>query len=248
MLNRALDILELLRKHKGGLRLSDIAELSKLNISTVHRISNILIRRGYLYKPHARGKYYIGLKFLQFTDIANNASMIRDVSQPFINKLSNETGEFTFVTILNVDEARHIAWSIPDKMYKLSIEFGTRCPLHGTAVGKIFMSSFDEDQLNRIVRTKGLKRFSEKTITDITELKKEVEIAKKRELAFDKDEYVFGFSSLAVPIKSKKGNIIAGLGIVNATSQLPQSRLQQLVPPIKACAAEIADALGIQTM
>jgi len=228
--------------------LSDIAELSKLNISTVHRISNILIKRGYLYKPHARGKYYIGLKFLQFTNIANNAVMIRDIAVPFINKLSNEIGEFTFVTIQNVDEARHIAWSTPDKTYKLSIEFGTRCPLHCTAVGKIFMSGFSEQQLNAIIRTKGLKSYTEKTITDPEVLRKELNTVRKNEIAFENSEYAMGFSSVAVPIKINDGNIIAALGTVATSNHLPQSRLQQLVPPIKACAAEIADALGIQTM
>jgi DNA-binding IclR family transcriptional regulator len=243
MLNRSLDLIELLRKHKSGLRLSEMAQLSKLNISTVHRISSILVKRGYLYKPQERGKYYLGLKFLQFNEIADHVALIRDISLPYINKLSNDIGEFTFCTILNVDEARHIAWSIPERTYKLSIEFGTRCPLHCTAVGKVFMSDLSEDRILTIARIKGLKQYTDKTITDIKLLLKEIESVRKTGTAFENSEYALGFSSVAVPIKGKSGRTLAAVGTVGTNTQLTRSRLQELVPAIKACSNEIAVAL-----
>ena len=65
-LQKALDILELFLGDEGEISLSDLSKSSGLNKSTVNRIALTLVKRGYLKQENRRGKYSLGIKFLDF--------------------------------------------------------------------------------------------------------------------------------------------------------------------------------------
>ena len=59
---KALDIMEAILRHRGGVGLADLANMTGLNISTVHRISTFLVKRGYLYQKSKGDKYETSYK------------------------------------------------------------------------------------------------------------------------------------------------------------------------------------------
>jgi len=65
------------------------------------------------------------------------------------------------------------------------IEIGKRTPLHCTAVGKAIMAYLSKDKVATIVKGKGLEKYTENTITNEEELKKEFLKIRKQGYAVD---------------------------------------------------------------
>ena len=63
VLERALDILEALSSAPSGLGISEIAGITRLPVSTVHRLLKVLKRRGYASQDSETRKYLILRKF-----------------------------------------------------------------------------------------------------------------------------------------------------------------------------------------
>lgn len=58
-----------------------------------------------------------------------------------------------------------------------------------------------------------LETFTEYTITDREELKKELQLTKERGYAFDNMEGTFGVKCVGVPVLNRRGQVIAGISI-----------------------------------
>ena len=98
---KALDILEAILKNKGEVGLADLAKMTGLNRTTVHRIISILVKRDYLYQRSKGEKYSLGLKFFQYSDITYTASSIKDQALPYLQNLCNEISETVNMAILD---------------------------------------------------------------------------------------------------------------------------------------------------
>ena len=61
-IDRVLDIIEILASAPCGMLLTDIAALSGLHNSTVHRLLTSLIDRGYARKDRTSGKYCLTMR------------------------------------------------------------------------------------------------------------------------------------------------------------------------------------------
>lgn len=59
VLERALDILEALSASTSGLGISEIAGITRLPVSTVHRLLKVLKRRGYASQDPETRKYHV---------------------------------------------------------------------------------------------------------------------------------------------------------------------------------------------
>ena len=67
--HKTIDVLEAFLKRQSEMGITELARLSRLNISTVYRITSVLVRRGYLSQRQKRGKYSIAPKLLEFSSV-----------------------------------------------------------------------------------------------------------------------------------------------------------------------------------
>ena len=64
-IDRVLDLVELLADSPSGMLLSELAGESGLHISTVHRLLNSLIERGYARKDLSSNRYCLTLRLFE---------------------------------------------------------------------------------------------------------------------------------------------------------------------------------------
>jgi DNA-binding IclR family transcriptional regulator len=67
-ITKALHILELFSENDDGLTLGDITQLTGINESTVSHVVSTLVVNGFLCQPVNRGKYYLGVNFLNIAE------------------------------------------------------------------------------------------------------------------------------------------------------------------------------------
>jgi len=218
--------------------------LSGLNKSTVNRIALTLVKRGYLKQQDRRGKYSLGMKFLDFSGTVKSRIRVRDIAIPHLVKLSRLVSESVIMSIWDGREAVITETFHANQSLKVVPDEGTKIPLHCTSSGKIILANMTDEEFERYYASKGLEFHTPNTITDINYLKKHITIVKQDGVAFDDEEYSLGVRSLAAAIKNAEGHVLGSIGILGPSVRLTRSRVRENIPDVKTCALEISRELG----
>jgi len=241
---KVLDILEVFLNQQREISISELANLSRLNISTVHHITSMLVNRGYLSQAHKRGKYSIGVKFLEFGSIARNSIKIANLAIPFLEELNKVTDESVNLAILDSNEAVYIEHIESSHTLRTFTEVGNRVPLYCTGVGKVLLAHMTEEELERFFNSNRLISYTDNTITDLSQLKKQLTVIKHEGIAIDKEEMESGVKCIASPVRDWNGNIVAAISISGPSTRLTSKRMEELRSLIKSSASKISRAMG----
>jgi IclR family KDG regulon transcriptional repressor len=242
-LNKAIDVLELFLNGEDEMRLSELAQLSGLDKATVDRIISTWAGRGYLRQHKARGKYSLGMRFLDFSGLIKKRNTIRNMAMPFIIKLAQSTQESVMLSILDKNMAHYCETVPANHPLRIVPDEGSRFPLYCTAIGKAFLADMTEKELETYLSSTDLKAYTNNTLTDINQLKTHLMVVAKDGVAFDDEEYFLGIRSVAAGIKDGEGKTLAAIGVLGPTIRLTRSHMLEIVPDVKNCAQAISNQL-----
>jgi IclR family KDG regulon transcriptional repressor len=243
-IEKAFDILEIIMDHGGPMTVSEIARLSGVNSSSVCRVCAMLTSRDYLYQSTKRGPYSLGPKFLQFNDVTNLTTKLKNKAYPFLNELSQKVNENVLMSVPSGPEIVTIVVINPDKIIQAHAHEGDRVPLFCTGIGKVILANKSTSEINRLYSKHGLKAYTRNTITDLNRLNEEMEKIKTEGVSINDQEYEQGLRAIAAPIKDGKGKVIAGISIVGSTITITEDRINTLIPIVKEYATNVSRALG----
>jgi len=241
---KAFDILEVFLKQEGEMGIAALANLSRLNISTAHRITSTLVKRGYLNQRQKRGKYYLGPRLLEFGSIVKRRMKIRDRALPFLQELNKMVDESINLAILDANEAVYIEQIESNHNLRIFTEVGNRVPLHCTGVGKVFLAHMGEAEVERFLNSKALPYYTENTITDFSQLKKQLLIVRREGIAEDDEEMEVGVRCVASSVKDCDGNVVAAISVSGPSARLSGKRVAELKLLVKRCGLQISRAMG----
>jgi IclR family transcriptional regulator, KDG regulon repressor len=241
--DKVLDVLEVFLNGKEEVSIAELAEISGLHSSVVHRICSTLVQRGYLYQRHKRGNYSPGIIFLQFQNVNVFAQKIKETALPYMTELNNIACESVTLAVWNGSTAVEVADVITDHILRAAAKIGEILPPYCTSVGKLFLAYKPDKIIRETLHSKELTTYTEYTITDLKQILKEFASIRQEGVAFDDQEYELGLRSVAAPVKDTKGDIIAAIGVIGPTVRVSRLRLSELVPSVKNCALEISQAL-----
>lgn len=243
-IDKALDILEIFLKGESRIGLKMLADLAGLNISTAHRICSTLVERGYLKQEQKRGKYSLGLKLLEFSNIVRKSLEIRQVAMRFLRELNREVDECVNLAVLDGNETVYVEHIENSHGLTIFTQVGRRVPLHCTGVGKVFLAHMKEDEREKLLGNRELPSHTAKTITDPSKLKQNLLVVKQEGVAEDDEETEVGARCVASPIRDCDGNVVAALSVSGPSSRLTSERVEALRSLVKKFALEISRAAG----
>jgi IclR family transcriptional regulator, KDG regulon repressor len=243
--NKALDILEIFLSRDGDLSLAELSEISGLNKTTTYRMVSTLLQRRYVHQRNKNGKYYLGLKSLDFAFAIRRNIRFIDPSYLYLSKLSKSKNISTYVSIMDDDSSLVVEEVAVVETMRINSPVGTRMPLYATACGKILLSALSrEERKAYYTRLHPFNAFTSHTIIDSGKLDKEVEKVKMEGLALADEEYKMGLLSFAAPIFNSTNRIIAAAGVVVPVAQFDEDGVKNLKIGLKSCAAEISQVIG----
>ena len=121
---------------------------------------------------------------------------------------------------------------------------GADVPLHASSAGKLVLTELDDDDLEAWLRSRPLASFTERTITDRRALHAELARIARQGWADLVDELEVGLASISVPVRSAADTLTGIIGISGPTFRLGKQRRTDLLPTLKATAAEIERVPG----
>lgn len=240
VLEKLLRILELFDEKGKQLTASEIYQILGLNKSTVFRILNILEESSYLERDPITLRYRLGFKIYFLGSLVEGYSEIRKLAHPFLENLNKTCNETVQLVILDRGEAFYLDKLEGERPIRVVSKVGQRLPPHCVGVGKVLLASLPKEALDKIIRKKHLKQFTENTITDPNKL--EIELARVREhgYAIDNEEIESGLKCLAVPLNDSEGKVIAAISIAAPKERFGNEVIDRLIPVLKNTSSEIS--------
>jgi IclR family transcriptional regulator, pca regulon regulatory protein len=229
-LARGLRVIEAFDGRPQGLSIADIARVTELSRAAVRRLLITLELLGYI---EASGRKYrlrhrvlhLGMSYLSSDSLAI-------VSQPVVQKITDELGESSSVCVLAGDEVLCVAGAVRRGLMSLDVATGSRLPVHCTAAGRILLAALPEDQLATQLQRIELKALTAKTIVSPEILSRDVRRVRDQGFSIIDEELEAGIRAIAVPIVSKEGRVAGSLGVGALASRVSLDELQSRFLPM----------------
>ena len=245
--DRALTLLEALAQSTGGTALTDLAARSGLNISTCHHLLATLVKWGYVakvtgrrYALGARG-LHLGQAFLKQVDLPRRA-------QPFIERISEETGETVHLAVLQGDAI--ITLLKREGRHAVRVDTGTlgaSDAAHATATGKAMLAWLPEGEIRRILAIKGMAAFTPTTITNPDAFVKELQLVRRHGHAMDREEFQPGVICVGAAIRDHLGAVVGAISASAPTQRATDAHLGHMRDGVMAAARALSAEFGERT-
>ena len=243
VLQKSSTILDLFLSDVDELSLREISRLSGINKSTARRIILSLIECRFLKQTKKRGKYSLGMKFLDFTQTVKKHNPILDIAEPYLTKLGEYTDE-TISLALWDGRSAVICLSIhPTHPLSVISYEGTLLDLHHNSLGKALLAELPDEYVKYYCNRK-LSSYTPNTITTLEDLQQNLKIVKQEGVAIDNEEGFLGIRGIASMLKGNGGNLVGAITILGPTIRLTQEKLEIYIPMVKEYAARISKDLG----
>ena len=241
--DRALYLLETIAEAGGEATLTDLATRTGLNISTCHHLLATLIKRGFAAKVPGRRLYALGARILYLGHACLQVDLPRR-AHPYLEAVNRATGESVHlaglqgdaVVTLAVREARHAVRVDTGKIGKLEAP-------HATAVGKAILAWLPEDEIRRILAD-GMKRFTEKTVTDFTEFLEALRIVRRNGYALDSEEFLPGVICVGAAIRDQAGAVIGAISASTPSMRASEAHIALMRDEIGAATRALSAEFG----
>ena len=244
-LQRGLRLLHLFSEAPRGLTAKQVASLSRLPVSTVHRFLANLVTAGFLNRD-GEGTYSLGIACFSIGQAAVGQLDVRRLSLPYLRELNQQTRETIHLTVRHGLSAVYVEKLDSPEPLRIHSRIGAAVPLYCTAVGKVMLAYMPEDEQQRILPGLNLQRQTSNSVGNLQELKIELYRVRKNGYACDLEENERHIRCVAAPIWDHTGSVQSSLSITAPTVRMPVARLRQLAPMIQRAGLQISVELGYQ--
>jgi IclR family transcriptional regulator, pca regulon regulatory protein len=251
-LERGLAILSAFGSDRSTIGVSELSRELGLSRSTTHRYIATLTSLGYLQQDAETKRYRLGPRVLDLGFAAINSMDIREISVPHLQALSDATGFTVNMAILDGPDVVYIercrTSRSGQRQIDLNLHVGSRLPAYCTGLGKALLAFVPEERFEEILDQADLVARGPNTITDRAALRGEMERVRTMGLAVNNEELAYGLRSIAAPIRSRSGDVVAALNLAVHRSMVSMDDLiERYGPTVKRTADAISAEIGYRS-
>ena len=238
--DRAVQVLTLLAEHPSGLSLSELAKVSAVPMTTLHRILAVL-RKASLVGETTSGAHVIGVGAVILARAFLDGVDMREVARPLMAKLMAQTGETCHLGILASVHIVYIEKIDSPQSVRMHSRVGATNPAPGTAIGRAILAysphAVVKEVLDGAERLFGIPQGLDRS-DDI------LAAVRHRGYSTDLQENEAGICCVGAPIFDHTGRVVAGLSVSAPASRFDPSTLPERGEQVRAAAAMVSNRLG----
>jgi IclR family acetate operon transcriptional repressor len=239
-IGKTIAVLEALAEEQ---RLSEIARVTGLHTSTVHRILQELVGLDWAREDDDRG-YALGSRLLALAGRASDDSDLARTARPALRTLCERTGYTVHFGVRHGDEAVYVDKLDGRRAYRMRSRIGTTLALHSTAIGKAILAALPDEEVRAIAARTGLPRRTPRTLITPDTLLSSLATARARGWALDDEENEVHTRCLAAVVIDHRGMPIGAVSLSALVFDLDRERARRLAPLLIHTAREVSAALG----
>ncbi|MCL9667747.1 helix-turn-helix domain-containing protein [Rosenbergiella epipactidis] len=239
-LARGLMVLQAFSPAYQALSTAEISKATGLHRAAVRRCLYTLNALGFVDSTDNRHYHLLpkvltlGQAYLQGSDLARHA-------QKALDYLAKELNQSCSVATYDAGMILYVARSSVKKILQIDLGRGSRLPAYATSMGQVLLSELPSAQLDHYLATTPLLPFTEFTLTDPQSLRERLTEIKAKGYAINDQQLELGLTSLAVPMYSAKGKVVAAMNVGMSSSLSDIGELKQrLLPRLQRAAMELS--------
>ena len=245
-LARGLGVITAFTGTRREMTLTEVAGHTDLTRATARRFLRTLEQLGYV---RTDGKLFsLTPKVLELGYSYLSSLGLPDVMAPHLQALSGEVQESASAAILDGNDVVYIARSAGRKIMQVNITVGTRFPAYATSMGRVLLAALPAAESAAVLDASSPRALTPYTKTAAADLVAELAAVREQRYSLVEQELEVGLRSLAVPIRTLDGRVVAAVNVSTSAGSPVADTVQTLLPALTETARRIeADlALGVR--
>ncbi len=226
-LARGLAVMRAFSREKPGMTLSELAACTQLNPAVVRRCLHTLMHLGYVGKKDRI--FLLRPEVFSLGSAYIESMNLEEVVTPHLQRVRDTTGNSIGLSVLSGVDVLFMVYVSTKLLTRVAAGVGSRFPAYATSAGRVLLAFQDKDKVKEYLERLNPQPLTDATVTSKTQLKNLLADVRKQGYAATQGELDFGVVSVAVPVFSQDGKILASVAC--ATSLARQS-LEQLVEDV----------------
>lgn len=222
--------------------IAQVAAASGLDRATARRCLLTLAHYGY---ADYDGKFFTLTPRVLRLGTACLATMpLPQMVQPLLDRLSDELGESSSVSILDGDEIVYVARAAQRKVMSIALMPGSRLPAFCTSMGRVLLAALPDDEIRGRLASNPPTARTPLTVTDPDELMDRIRTVRDKGYAVIDQEVELGLRSIAVPVLNMRGVTVAALNLgLPVRGDDPHVLAERYLPALLAVQVELKTML-----
>jgi DNA-binding IclR family transcriptional regulator len=241
-LEKGLKILSLFNKDTPRLTQTDISKALDLNMTSTYRYINTFVNLGYLEKDEKTKELRPGFRCLTLCTALISATDNLYLIKQQVDKIYSQHNVTIDVVFVMEDTLMRVYHREAEETLTYRLPNVAKNCLHNTSVGKAFLSTLTESELEQTLDRIDLHARTKKTISDKDQLLSEIERTRKRGYAMSVEEYLVGLITIGAPLISPHSG--EGIGAVSFDFSILQNSADEIEENYAVLIKKMAAALS----
>ena len=217
-IRRAFAVLDALAD--GPVGVTDVAAVTSLPKSTVARLLDTMQAEGVVQQIAGDARYRLGPRIATLAGGLQETRGLVATARPTLVELAARTGEATGLSVPDGSLVHYIDQVDSPNPVQVRDWTGSRIPMHAVSSGQVFLAFMAAPALVRLL-AEPRERFTSQTITEAGQLLERLRHVRQDGYAWVREEFSDGISSVAAPVASVDGEVIAAIHVHGPSYRFP---------------------------
>jgi IclR family pca regulon transcriptional regulator len=242
-LGRGLAVLSVFSQHPREVTMSQISTDTGISRAAVRRVLYTLEKLGYVGE---QGRGYVLLpRVLGMGGAYVASSSMTAAAQPVLDALRDDVHESCSLGVLDGDDILYVARAETVRIMSIGLRAGSRLPAYCTSMGRVLLAALPRDTLEGYLERNPLRPRTERTITRMDDFLDTLEKVRREGVSLVDQELEIGLRSIAVPVRSRSGDVVGALNIGTQAGRIGLGVMQtQLLPRLREAAQRLGTLLN----
>jgi DNA-binding IclR family transcriptional regulator len=240
---KAVTLLRATAASTDGTSVSALARAAGLPRATALRLIQTLEQEGFLLRVPQADRVLLGPELVRLARQVDMGTLLREVARGRLSELSEAVRETVTLSVVASDGGLDLVYQVAGPQHLVPRSWvGQRFPMHASSSGKLLLSTYDQQRLERFLRDP-LPALTPHTITTRRALREELERDRARGYASTVDELEEGLAGVSVGIFGESGALVGVINVTGLSQRFDEAARQRAVEHMRDVVDDIEAAL-----
>jgi len=239
-LARGLIVIQAFTQQSPQMTISQLSIKTGLSRAAVRRCLYTLTKLGFAGAEDG-SRYSLRPRMLTLSHTYTTSNTLAAAAQPILERMSAALHESFSVATLDGEDIVYIARTQVNRVMAVDLHIGSRLPAYCTSMGRILLAYLPVEQLEQYFAKVNLVPHTTRTITSVEKLRLILRNIRRNGYAICDQEYEVGLRSIAVPVYSSSGRVVATLNLSGNAPRISVLEMQsRFLAPLRNAASELS--------
>ena len=238
-LARGLLVIQSFTPQTPRMTISQLSVKTGLSRAAVRRCLYTLAKLGFAGAEDG-SRYALRPRMLTLSNTYAASSSLSTSAQPILERMTQSLHESFSVATLDGDDIVYIARTASSRVMSVDLHIGSRLPAYCTSMGRVLLAYLPAEQLEQYLGRVVLTPHTTRTVNSIEKLRLVLRNVRRNGYAVVDQEYEVGLRSVAVPVYSPSGRVVATMNLSGSAPRMPVYDMQnRFLPHLRNAASEL---------